>query len=132
MSVLIHLNVLSQAYLGTGYAHSGKEVGVASLAGLASQIWAFPPLNFGNPNTNFFRLQVLKPLVVDMVYLLMPQVDIRLDFLSFRKHSGAYVMLTVSWEHLRYDHRLSVSREVLREGFYTEKALRDRPPCKDH
>ena len=31
-------------------------------------------------------------MVVDVAYLLMPQVDIRLKFLSFREHGGAYVI----------------------------------------
>ena len=34
----------------------------------------------------------MKPLVVDVVYPLMLGVDIRLDFLSFREHGGAYVI----------------------------------------
>ena len=39
-----------------------------------------------------FGLQVLKPLIVDVAYPLVPQVDIRLDFLSFHKHFGANVI----------------------------------------
>ena len=34
------------------------------------------------------RLQVLKPLIVDVAYPLLPQVDIRLGFLSLREQSG--------------------------------------------
>ena len=34
----------------------------------------------------------MKPLIVDVAYPLMPQVDIRLDFLSFREHCGAHVI----------------------------------------
>ena len=47
---------------------------------------------FRQSEHNLFRLQVLKPLVVDLAYPLMPQVDIRLDLLSFREHGGAYVI----------------------------------------
>ena len=34
----------------------------------------------------------MKPLVVDVAYSLMPQVDIRLVFLSFREQGGAHVI----------------------------------------
>ena len=47
---------------------------------------------FRQSEHNLFRLQVLKPLIVVVAYPLMPQVDIRLDFLSFREHGGAYVI----------------------------------------
>ena len=53
---------------------------------------------FGQSEHHLFRLQVLKPLVVDVAYPLMPQVDIRLDFSSFREHGGAYV-ISVEDEH---------------------------------
>ena len=39
-----------------------------------------------------FQLQVLKPLVVDVAYPLMQQVDIRLVFLSFREQDSANVI----------------------------------------
>ena len=51
---------------------------------VATEFWQF--------EHNLFRLQVLKPLVLDVAYPLMTQVDIRLDFLSFPEHSGAYVI----------------------------------------
>ena len=51
-----------------------------------------PATEFRQSEHDLFRLQVLKPLIVDVAYPLMPQVDIRLDFLSFREHGGAYVI----------------------------------------
>jgi hypothetical protein len=55
--------------------------------------------NFGSPaaelrqtENDLFRLQVLKPPVVDVAYPLVPQVDVRLDLLSFREQSGAKVI----------------------------------------
>ena len=47
---------------------------------------------FRQSEQNLFRLQLLKPLVVNVAYLLMPKADIRLDFLSFREHEGAYII----------------------------------------
>ena len=47
---------------------------------------------FRQSEHNLFRLHVLKPLVVDVAYSLMPQVDIRLDFLPFRENYGAYIV----------------------------------------
>ena len=47
---------------------------------------------FRQSEDNLFRLEVLKPLVVDVAYPLMPQVDIRLNFLSFHEQGGAYVI----------------------------------------
>ena len=49
-------------------------------------------IEFRQSEHNLFQLQVLKPLVVDVAYPLMPQVDIRLNFLSFREHGGAYII----------------------------------------
>ena len=46
---------------------------------------------FGQSEHHLFRLQVLKLLVVDVAYPLVPQVDVRLGFLSFREHCGATV-----------------------------------------
>ena len=37
-------------------------------------------------------MQVLKPLIVDVVNPLMPQVDIRFNFLSFGKHCGVNIV----------------------------------------
>ena len=39
-----------------------------------------------------FHLQFLKPLMVDMVDSLMPEVDVRFDLLSFSKQCGADVI----------------------------------------
>ena len=57
-----------------------------------------PAIEFWQSEHNLFLLEVLQPLVVDVAYPLMPQVDIRLDFLSFREHGGAYV-ISVEDEH---------------------------------
>jgi hypothetical protein len=43
---------------------------------------------FGQTENYLFRLQLLKPSVVDVAYPLVPQVDIRLGFLSHREQSG--------------------------------------------
>jgi hypothetical protein len=43
---------------------------------------------FGQTENYLFRLQILKPLVVDVAYSLVPQVDIRLSFLSLHEQSG--------------------------------------------
>ena len=47
---------------------------------------------FRQSEHNLFRLQVMKPLVVDVAYLLMPQVNTRLDFLSFREQGGPNII----------------------------------------
>ena len=47
---------------------------------------------FRQSEQNLFRFQVLKPLVLHMAYPLMPQVNIRLKFLSFREQGGASVI----------------------------------------
>ena len=47
-----------------------------------------PATKFGQTENNLSRLQLLKPLEVDVADPLMPQVDIRLGFLSFREQSG--------------------------------------------
>jgi hypothetical protein len=43
---------------------------------------------FGQTENYLSRLQILKPSVVDVAYSLVPQVDIRLGFLSLREQSG--------------------------------------------
>ena len=50
-----------------------------------------PATKFGQSEYHLFRLQILKPLVVDVAYPLVPQVDIRLGFLSPYEHCGATV-----------------------------------------
>ena len=51
-----------------------------------------PATKLRQTENNLFRLQVLKPPVIDMAYPLVPQVDVRLDLLSFCKQSGADVI----------------------------------------
>jgi hypothetical protein len=47
-----------------------------------------PATKFGQTENYLSRLQALKPPIIDMAYLLMAQVDIRLGFLSLREQSG--------------------------------------------
>ena len=46
---------------------------------------------FGQSEHHLFRFEVLKPLVADVAYSIVPQVDVRFGFLSFREHCGATV-----------------------------------------
>ena len=50
-----------------------------------------PATKFGQSEHHVFQLYVLKPLIVDVAYLLVPQVDARLDFLSSCEHCGVAV-----------------------------------------
>ena len=63
-----------------------KSVLLPKLAGFTNL--CFPATKFGQSEHHLFQLQVLKPLIVDVAYPLVPQVDIRLGFLSFREQSG--------------------------------------------
>ena len=54
------------------------------LAYLATELW-----QSGN---HVFRLQLLKLLEIDLADFLVPQVDIRLDHLPFREHSGTHII----------------------------------------
>jgi hypothetical protein len=59
-----------------------------------------PATEFWQTEYYLSRLQVLKPLIIDMAYPLMPQVDIRLVSLSLRKQSGVGAITgTVEDEH---------------------------------
>jgi hypothetical protein len=59
-----------------------------------------PATKFGQTENYLSRLQVLKPPIIDMAYPLMPQVDIRLGFLSLREQSGVRAITgTVEDEH---------------------------------
>ena len=66
-----------------------KSVLLPELAGFTNL--CLPATKFGQSEYYLFRLQVLKPLVVDVAYPLVPQVDIRLGFLSLCEHCGATV-----------------------------------------
>ena len=48
---------------------------------MATKFWQY--------EQNLFRLLVLKPLVVDVAYPLMPQVNVLLNVFSFCKYDGA-------------------------------------------
>jgi hypothetical protein len=55
---------------------------------------------FGQTENHLFRLQVLMPPKVDVAYPLVPQVDIRLGFLSLREQSDVgTIVSTVEDEH---------------------------------
>jgi hypothetical protein len=59
-----------------------------------------PATEFGQTENYLSRLQILKPSVVDVAYPLVPQVDIRLRFLSLREQSGVGAIVgTVEDEH---------------------------------
>ena len=59
-----------------------------------------PATKFGQSENYLFRLQVLTPLIVDVIYPLVPQVDIRLGFLSLREQSGVgAIVCAVEDEH---------------------------------
>ena len=66
-----------------------KSVLLTELAGFPNL--CLPASKFGQSEHYLFRLQVFKPLVVDVAYPLVPQVDVRLGFLSLREHCGAAV-----------------------------------------
>jgi hypothetical protein len=54
---------------------------------------------FRQTKNYLFRLQILKPLVVDVAYPLVPQVDIRLGFLSLREQSGVVCLFAHDMKH---------------------------------
>ena len=64
-----------------------KSVLLPELAGFTNL--CLPATKFGQSEHNLFRLQVLKPLIVNVAYPLVPQVDVRLEFLSLCEHCGA-------------------------------------------
>jgi hypothetical protein len=58
------------------------------------------PTKFGQTENHLFRLQVLKPPKVDVADPLVPQVDIRLYFLSLREQGGVgSIVSTVEDKH---------------------------------
>ena len=67
-----------------------KPVLLLELAGFTNL--GSPAAELRQTKNNLFRLQVLKPLVVDVAYPLVPQVDIRLDLLSFGEQRGADII----------------------------------------
>jgi hypothetical protein len=75
-----------------------KSVLLPELAGFTNLRRA--ATKFGQTENHLFRLQVLKPPKVDVAYPLVPQVDIRLGFLSLREQSGVEsIVSTVEDEH---------------------------------
>ena len=92
MPVPIHLNGLNRACYGSGFDQWGMEAG----AGVASRVGRLH--KFWQTENNLFRLQVLKPPIIDVANPLVPQVDVRFDLLPFRKHSGADI-ISVEDEH---------------------------------
>ena len=66
-----------------------KSVLLLELAGFTNL--CLPATKFGSSEHYLFRLQVFKPLVVDVAYPLVPQVNVRLGFLSSCEHCGATV-----------------------------------------
>ena len=73
-----------------------KPVLLPALAGFTNL--GLSATKFQQSENNLFRLQILKPLVVDVANPLVPQVDVRLDLLPFRKHNGADI-ISVEDEH---------------------------------
>jgi hypothetical protein len=63
-----------------------KSVLLPELAGFPNL--CLPATKFGQTENDLSRLQILKPPEVDAAYPLVPQVDIRLGFLSLREQSG--------------------------------------------
>jgi hypothetical protein len=63
-----------------------KSVLLPKLAGFTNL--CLTATKFGQTENYMFRLQILKPLVVDVAYPLVPQVDIRLGFLSLHEQGG--------------------------------------------
>jgi hypothetical protein len=58
------------------------------------------PTKFGQTENHMFRLQILNPTEVDVTYPLVPQVDIRLGFLSVREQNGVgSIVSTVEDKH---------------------------------
>jgi hypothetical protein len=75
-----------------------KSVLFPKLAGFTN-LW-LAATKFGQTENHMFRLQVLKPTEVDVAYPLVPQVDIRLRFLSPREQSGVRAIVsTVEDKH---------------------------------
>jgi hypothetical protein len=75
-----------------------KSVLLPKLAGFTNLSRA--ATKFGQTENHLFRLQILKPTEVDVAYPLVPQVDIRLGFLSLREQSGVgSIVSTVEDEH---------------------------------
>ena len=66
-----------------------KSVLLPELAGFTNL--CLPATKFGQSEYYLFRLQLLKPLKVDVAYPLVPQVDVGYDFLSLCEHCGAPV-----------------------------------------
>jgi hypothetical protein len=75
-----------------------------------------------------FRLQVLKPPKVDVAYPLMPQVDIRLGFLSLGEQSGVgAIVRTVEDEHPPFS---APSRNDPAFLLYESSEVRCRVTCR--
>jgi hypothetical protein len=75
-----------------------KSVLLPDLAGFTNL--CLPATKFGQTENYLSRLQLWKPPIVDVAYPLVPQVDIRLGFLSLREQSdvGA-IVATVENKH---------------------------------
>jgi hypothetical protein len=73
-------------------------VSLPELAGFTNL--CLPATKFGQTENRLSRLQLLKPLIVDVAHPLVPQVDIRLGFLSLREQSGVgAIVSTVEDKH---------------------------------
>jgi hypothetical protein len=69
-----------------------KSVLLPELAGFTNLCRA--ATKFGQTENNLFPLQVLKPTEVDVAYPLVPQVDLRLGFLSLREESDVEAIVS--------------------------------------
>jgi hypothetical protein len=75
-----------------------KSVLLPELAGFTNL--CLPATKFGQTENCLSPLQLLKPPIVDVAHPLVPQVDIRLGFLSLREQSGVgAIVSTVEDEH---------------------------------
>jgi hypothetical protein len=75
-----------------------KSVLLPELAGFTNL--CLPASKFRQTENYLSRLQLLKPPIVDVAYPLVPQVDIRLGFLSLREQSGVgAIVSTVEDKH---------------------------------
>jgi hypothetical protein len=75
-----------------------KSVLLPELAGFTNLCHA--ATKFGQTENYLFRLQVFKPPKVDVANLLVPQVDIRIGFLTLCEQSGVgAIVSTVEDEH---------------------------------
>jgi hypothetical protein len=63
-----------------------KSVLLPELAGFTN--FCLPATKYGQTENYLSRLQLLKPPIVDVAHPLVPQVDLRLGFLSLREQSG--------------------------------------------